>query len=228
MGSLCETFVGYVQVSGAPYGHVCFVFDCYDRQTTKAQAQKRRRLNTGSYTDVVLEDSTPVTGNKQVFRGNMVNKQHMICMLSAHLEQAGVAAILTAEEGGADVVIVRKAIELGEHDDVVIIADDTGIIVLLVYHAHSSHQFHMETKQHIIDINAAQQALGVDVCRSLLFVHALTGCETASAMCGVGKKKAFKVLHASEELSARVHVFGDLTTPKDVLFDVGEKFLSAL
>ena len=49
-------------------------------------------------------------GNKQAFLGNMVNKQNMICMLSAHLEQAGVAVILAAEEGGADVVIVRKAI----------------------------------------------------------------------------------------------------------------------
>ena len=42
-------------------------------------------------------------------------------------------------------VIVRKAIELGEHEDVVVIADDTDILVLLVYHAHSSHQFYMET-----------------------------------------------------------------------------------
>ena len=148
--------------------------------------------------------------------------------MSAHLGLASVAVILTTEEGDADVVIVRKAIELGEHDDVVIIADDTGIIVLLVYHAQSSHQFYMETKQHIIDIHAAQQALGVDICRSLLFVHAMTGCETTSAMFGVGKTKALKVLQASEELSARVLVFGDLTTPKYVLFEVGEKFLSAM
>ena len=148
VGSVCETFVGYVQASAVPDVHVCVVFDSYDRQTTKAPEQKRRRLNTGSYTYVVLEGSTPVPGNKQAFLGNMVNKQHMICMLSAHLEQAGLAVILAAEEVDADVVIVRKAIELGEHDDVVIIADDTGIIVLLVYHRHMSHQFYMETKQH--------------------------------------------------------------------------------
>ena len=54
-------------------------------------------------------------GNKQAFLGNMVNKQHLICMLSAHLEQAGVAVILAAEEEDADVVNVRKAIELLEN-----------------------------------------------------------------------------------------------------------------
>ena len=60
----------------------------------------------------------------------------------------------------------------------------------------------METKQHIIAIDTAQQALGVDVSRSLLFVHAMTGCDTTSAMFGVIKTKPFKVLQASEELSA--------------------------
>ena len=94
MGSVCETFVGYAQASAAPDVHVCVVFDSYDRQTTKAPEQKRRRLKTGSYPDVVLEGSTPVPGNKQAFIGNMINKQHMICMLSAHLEWAGVAGIL--------------------------------------------------------------------------------------------------------------------------------------
>ena len=59
-------------------------------------------------------------------------------------------------------------------------------------------------------------------------MHAMTGCETMSAMFGVGKTKAFKVMQASEKLSAKVLVFGDLTTPKYVLFEVGGKFLSAL
>ena len=126
----------------------------------------------------------------------MANKQHLIGMLSAHLEYTVVSVIHAAEEAVADVVIVRKAIELGEHDDVVVIADDTDILVLLVYYAHSSHQFYMETKQHTIDIDAAQQAPGIDVCRSLLFVNAMTGCDTTSAMFGVGKTKAFNVLQA--------------------------------
>ena len=42
------------------------------------------------------------------------------------------------------------------------------------------------------------------------------------------RRRPFKVLQALEELSARVLMFGDFTTPKDVLFEVGEKFLSAL
>ena len=75
-----------------------------------------------------------------------------------------------------------------------------------MYHAHSSHHIYMETKQHTIAIDAAQQALCVDVYRSLFFVdaefvRARTGCDTTSAMFGVGTTKAFNVLQASEELS---------------------------
>ena len=55
----------------------------------------------------------------------------MICMLSDNLEHGGVVVIHAAEEGDADVIIVRKAIELGEHEDIVVIAYDTDILVLL-------------------------------------------------------------------------------------------------
>ena len=74
MGCVWETFVRYVLASAAPDLQVCVVFDCYDQQTTKAPEQKRRRRKTGSYPDVVLEDNTPVPGNKGAFPGNMAKK----------------------------------------------------------------------------------------------------------------------------------------------------------
>ena len=141
--------------------------------------------------NLVKADIIQVPGNKQAFFvRNMRNKRHMIYMLLAHLEQAGVAVIHAAEERDVLIIIVRKAIELGEHDGVVAIADDTQTLVILVYHAHSSHQFYMEMNQHIIAIDAALQALS-DICRNLFFVHAMTGCYAKSAMFGVGKIKAF-------------------------------------
>ena len=109
ISSVYESFVGYVLASAAPDVQVCVVFDCYDQQTTKAPEQKRRRLKTGSYPDVVLEDNTSVPGNTEAFLGNMANKQHLICMLSAHLEHGGIMVIHASEERDADVIIVRKA-----------------------------------------------------------------------------------------------------------------------
>ena len=88
-------------------------------------------------------------------------------------------------------IIVCTAIELVEHDGVVAIADDTDILVLFVHQR--SHQFFMEMNLHIIAIDAALRALRGDMCRSLLFVHAMTWCDATSTMFGVRKTKAFKV-----------------------------------
>ena len=66
----------------------------------------------------------------------------------------------------------------------------------------SSHQFYMETKQHTIAIDGGLQTLRADVYKSMFFVHAMAGCCAMFAMFGVGKTKPFKVLHASENLSA--------------------------
>ena len=65
-------------------------------------------------------------------------------------------------------------------------------MVLLVYRAHNSHKFYMEMNQHIIAIDAALQAPRADICRSLFFVNAMTGCDATSAVFGVGKTQAFK------------------------------------
>ena len=145
---------------------VCGVFDCYDRQTMKAPEQKRRRLNTGPYPYTRRQHSS-ARKHASIF-GNMANKQHMIGMLSAHLEHAGVAVIHAAEEVDADVVIVRKAMELGEHYDVVVIADDIDTLVLLVYHAHGLHQLYMETKQHTIAIDAVKVLMFAGACYSCM------------------------------------------------------------
>ena len=58
----------------------------------------------------------------------------MIDMLSVRLERAGVAGINASGERDADVLIMCKAIEFGERNDIVIVivAEDTDIIVLLV------------------------------------------------------------------------------------------------
>ena len=86
----------------------------------------------------------------------------------------------------------------------------------------------METKQHTIAIDGGLQIIRADVYRSLFFVHAMDGCCAMFAMFGVGKTKPFKVLHASENLSSVSADVWYLTTPKYIIFVVGEKFVSAM
>ena len=43
----------------------------------------------------------------------------------------------------------------------------------------------------VYDINHLNDILGHDLCCQLLFIHAMTGCDTSSQIFGVGQKKVF-------------------------------------
>ena len=77
-------------------------------------------------------------------------------------------------------------------------------------------------QHNIVAIDAALQALSAEVCRSLFFVHAMSVSDTTSAMFGVRQAKSFR---ASEELSAGVLIFGDLTARKNIYCSKLEKTL---
>ena len=111
-------------------------------------------------------------GNKQSFKATCVTKTYDTHDIgSARTDWYSGRLLHAAEEGDADVVIVKKAIELGVHDDVVGIVDGTETIVLLMYHAHTPQRFYIKTKQHIIAIDAALQALRANT--YLLHRHAM-------------------------------------------------------
>ena len=58
-------------------------------------------------------------------------------------------------------------------------------------------------------------------------MHAMSKCDTTSAMFGVGKRRHLRCACIGKTFGG-VLMFGDLTTPKYILFEVGEKFVSAM
>ena len=50
-----------------------------------------------------------------------------------------------------------------------------------------------------IPVHAASQELGGKMCLALPAFHAITSCDSTSALCGIGKKKGWKVLLQSEK-----------------------------
>ena len=102
-------------------------------------------------------------------------------------------------EGDADIVIVRKTLELAEHQlSVTIIADDTDILlILLLYHANHASDISLATRWNTISIKTAQQAVGHGPCKCLLFVRAMSCCDT-SALPGICNLKQLKLLQRAE------------------------------
>ena len=69
--------------------------------------------------------------------------------------------------------------------------------------------------------------LGEEVCRDLLFLHAITGCDTTSRLYGVGKATALKKLDNVLHFKEQANVFSCHSTVSDVV-NAGEKALVSL
>ena len=73
------------------------------------------------------------SSNKKTFLSNHLNKQRFINILSLRLEINGINVIHSV--GDADYLVAKTAVEEALNSNVVCVADDTDILVLLLHHA---------------------------------------------------------------------------------------------
>ena len=102
-------------------------------------------------------------------------------------------------------------------DDVVVISADTDILVLLIHHANSTSCKNIfltssvnrssKSPPKVWDIFQAKQVLGIDVCKNILEIHAIIGCDTTSRFHGIGKGIALKIFQSDEQFRTNISVF---------------------
>ena len=85
---------------------------------------------------------------------------------------------------------------------VVVVGDDTDLLILLQYHFNpDEHQsIYLQTSSKLIGIGILFSSLDPVLSESLLFIHAISGCDTTSRPYGIGKVSAmakYKDLHES-------------------------------
>lgn len=73
-----------------------------------------------------------LTMKKAIFLSNKTNKQKFLIMLSESFESVGCQTIHT--HGDADLLISQIAVRASEQRDVVVIADDTDVLILLCFY----------------------------------------------------------------------------------------------
>ena len=131
---------------------------------------------------------------KQLFVSKKSNVENFINLLGINLQASG-CTVIHAEED-ADQLIVETAVESLFNHPTIVIADDTDVLILLIHYAPTSSQGlflqncrRMTSKKHgsVLNILQVRKDLGEDVCRHILFAHALLGCDTTSGIFGLGK-----------------------------------------
>ena len=121
-------------------------------------------------------------------------------------------------EGDADVAIVKAAVSMTSFKTTTLIGEDTDLFVLLLHCTFNNNAkkiyFHSDKgiPTVVYDIKVIKQMLGDNICHSLLFLHAFTGCDTTSRILGLGKKSALhKMMKEDSVLQSYARVF---FTPK--------------
>ena len=79
------------------------------------------------------------------------------------------------------------------------------------------------------DINRLKDILGHDLCSQLLFIHAMTGCDTTSRIFGVGKNSAFqKLVKGDPVLQSCANAFTIPNQTTQIIEDLGCQVMSFL
>ena len=108
------------------------ICDGYDTPNTKDQEHSRRSSAKTTAT-VTPRPVMEAQQNQDRFLSNNRNETEFIKILASHLQSRNHA--VEVSEGDADIIIVKKAITLARNSQsVTVIAEDTDIFVLLMYH----------------------------------------------------------------------------------------------
>ena len=86
----------------------------------------------------------------------------------------------------------------------------------------------MKRQNDTLSIKVTKQALGSEMCKCILFAHAMSGCDTTSSFFRQGKVKLFNMCLKSEELRNKASVFGDKESTKEMLHEVGEEIIAQM
>ena len=121
------------------------------------------------------------------FLSNPHNKTELIRILRDTFTRNGIASEQCC--GDADVSVAKKAVELALHENVIVVADDTDIMVLLMYHWRPEmKELYFSTTESINKKRVpAQYSIKELVDKQpltpyLLFAHSWGGCDTTSAV----------------------------------------------
>ena len=184
-GEITRQYITYINDRYKAHTNICVVFDGYDDpNSTKAHEHARRMGKTSSNANVIA--LMELTTNQELFLNNIQNKKNFLKLLGKELKQEGIAVKFS--DGDADVLIVSTAIKHSSTGEVMVVADDTDIVVLLMYHWKESLEeiyFCVEGRRKQC-IKRKVWAVSDIQCKNphnnlVLFVHAWSGCDTTSA-----------------------------------------------
>ena len=118
----------------------------------------------------------------------------------------------------------------------VLVGEDTDLLIILLHHANMDDKelyFKPEPKSNarnvrLWNIKKSKEKLGSCIISKLLFIHAITGCDTTSRLFGIGKAASLAKIQCSGEFSKAADAFMQDKANKEGIMKAGENALVIL
>jgi 5'-3' exonuclease len=213
------------------------VFDGYKGSLSTKDHEHRRRASKFAQVsaDCDIEPSTLVAYDQETFLANCRNKCRFIDILIQFLENVNITTRLSRGDADTDVVEVTLQIATRNVSPVVVYAEDTDVLVMLLHHCcsiMSDIYFICDGKKNkegkCINVKKFAKKLGTYVCQLLPVLHALGGCDTTSAIFGHGKGTVLKRLNSESSLHCHLQVLQALESGVDEVKQAGVAVMVAL
>ena len=142
---------------------------------------------------------------------------------------------LSSDHGEADTRMLLHASDCTQdHQRIVVQSPDTDAAVLCVYACSVIHAQQLwfrtgvKDKLRFLPVHRITEKLGDDLYSLLPSVHALTGCDSTSALYQIGKRKAWKALAHTKDAYGNLADLGENVPPLDSVSRTAEAFISSL
>jgi cytochrome c553 len=134
-------------------------------------------------------------------------------------------------------VAIDAASLLPNSTPVAVIAEDTDVLALFLHHRQPGMRdilFVSEPKKvrgaktsagKCISVNELQQKIGLDSCSRILAVHAFGGCDSTSAIFGLGKGTVFAKINKDTSLHSHCTTLQSHTASPDAVCEAGVKLM---
>ncbi|GBL75512.1 hypothetical protein AVEN_170863-1 [Araneus ventricosus] len=168
------------------------------------------------------------TVSQEKFLANPKNKDRLISILVNKFSSLNMACKKADE--GADCLIVNSALALAPtHPSAVVISENIDLFVILIGIFTFGHVYFLKPgKLKIAEkIFSPHTALEKTIADNILFIHAMSGCDTTSALFNYGKMKFVNTLKNNHDLLKVIEIFKKPDITPEAVVDAGNRFLVA-
>ena len=167
--------------------------------------------------------------SKNKFLLSKENKQAFLEHLTLYMNSHNITAIQS--HGDADTLVVSTAVTAASFSNVVVIGEDTDILILLLHHYQhdNTHNMFFMTDKNVKDkkiwnISEVKSKLSSKIIDCILPIHAFLGCDTFSRVHSIGKgDESLQKIMSNEQFYGDFSNFNDKDTDKINIANTGEK-----